>query len=198
MIVVLKRGNLFLYALVITLAIYIVAAPYLPMLAFAIQKAEVEPQYKGYTASQSGIDYQEELKDIPSENRLVIPEIEVDAQIYAGDNSALENGPWRNPKTSTPERGGNTVIAAHRFLYTNGPNTFYHLDKVEEGDLITVFWEGREYVYEVTSIFEVEPTAIEIEDNTEEAILTLYTCAPLWTSEKRLVVRSKLIYPESL
>ena len=38
-----------------------------------------------------------------------------------------------------------------------------------------------------------ETDQIEIENNTNESILTLYTCFPLWTSVKRLVVRAKLI-----
>ena len=36
----------------------------------------------------------------------------------------------------------------------------------------------------------VEKTAVEIESPTEDDILTLYTCTPLWSSSKRLVVQA--------
>jgi LPXTG-site transpeptidase (sortase) family protein len=129
---------------------------------------------------------------IPAENTLVIPKIGVDALIFEGTSeTTLERGLWRRPKTGTPSTGGNTVITAHRFKYLTGPNTFYHLDKLAVGDSLTIYWEGKTYHYRVTSSEVVAADAFIIEENSPEPRLTLYTCTPLWTSSKRLVVRAE-------
>ena len=126
-------------------------------------------------------------------NHVVIKKIGVDTNILEGLNeSVLNRGVWRLPYTSTPDKGGNTVLTAHRYLEKVGPRTFYHLDKIEVGDKITVMWEGVEYQYDVISTQVVPSTAVEVEKPTLEPILTLYTCTPLWTSKDRIVVRAKL------
>lgn len=133
---------------------------------------------------------------IPKDNRLIITKIAVDAPITEGRNdSALKLGMWRRPLSSTPDKGGNTVITGHRFQYTSGPNTFFNLDKITVNDLIYVYWEGKEYIYEVYETSVVLPNKVDIENNTNESILTLYTCTPLWTSQKRLVVKALLQIP---
>ncbi len=181
--------------IVLVLAAYIVVLPSIPEIAFAMNSNE----YKGYTynslqAFEAVGPRASMLPEIPGENRLVIPEIFVNTLINEGaDESALlKLGMWRRPNTSTPDKGGNTAIAGHRFLHTRGTDTFYHLEKVEIDDVILVYWEGIEYVYKVFEIVEVTPDQIEIEYNTADPILTLYTCTPLWTSEKRLVVKATL------
>ncbi|HYF05404.1 MAG TPA: class E sortase, partial [Patescibacteria group bacterium] len=116
------------------------------------------------------------------------------AQVWEGQTEAtLLKGIWRIPYTSTPDKGGNTVFTAHRWLQTSGPKTFYHLDKVNVGDVIRVLWEGKEYKYAVVESRIVEKDEIDIEYNTLEPVLTLYTCTPLWTSSHRIVVRARLL-----
>jgi LPXTG-site transpeptidase (sortase) family protein len=138
----------------------------------------------------------EAQSQIPQDNRIVISKIAVDAPIVEGiDESALLNGMWRRPNSSTPDKGGNTVITGHRFLYTTGPNTFFNLDKITVDDIIAVYWEGKEYDYMVYEITIVNPDRIDIEENTNESILTLYTCTPLWTSKTRLVIKAILQLP---
>jgi len=131
------------------------------------------------------------LKPIPTVNTLVIPKIGVDAQVVDGDSAeALNKGFWHRPNTSTPDKGGNTVIAGHRFLYTSGANTFYNLDQISKGDEIILYWKGTEYAYLVSDTRVVEPTDIQIEESSSDPVLTLYTCTPLWSSKQRLVVRA--------
>ncbi len=83
-----------------------------------------------------------ELKPIPKENRLVIPKISVDGEINTGGKESLDKGLWLRPDTSNPSLGGNTVIVAHRFLYSSGPITFYHLDKMKK--MINSVFIGKE------------------------------------------------------
>lgn len=122
-------------------------------------------------------------------NRIVIPKIGVDMPIVEGRDakSSLLKGAWRIPGTKNPKSGGNMVISAHRYLYTNGPKTFYHLDKLEMGDEFMIYWEGIEYRYRVTESMIVPPTKVEILDNTAAPRVTLFTCDPIFTSKNRLI-----------
>jgi len=130
-----------------------------------------------------------------SGNRLIIPKIGVDTRIVEGqDDRALLRGAWHLPRTSSPEKGGNTVITGHRFRFRPPNNTtFYLLDKVDINDDIVVIWEEKEYRYRVKETKIVNPDQTEILAITEEPTLTLYTCTPLFTIKQRLVVVSELI-----
>lgn len=128
-------------------------------------------------------------------NKIIISKIGVDMKIVEGSSeSALYQGAWRLPGTSRPNLGGNTVISAHRYLYRPpSKRTFYNLDKLEIGDKFKILWQGEEYQYQVKEIKIVEPGQVEILNQTRESIVTLFTCTPLFTSEKRLVVIGSLI-----
>lgn len=128
-----------------------------------------------------------------SENTIVIPAIGVNIPIVEGSGEdSLSKGAWHRPGTGDPESGGNMVITGHRFQYLPPNNlTFYHLNKVEEGDDIIVYWNKMEYDYVVVETFVVNPEDLEVEEETAYHVLTLYTCTPLWTADKRLVVRAE-------
>ena len=131
---------------------------------------------------------------VPEDDTVLITSIDVNAPIVEGETSkALEQGIWHRPKSSTPDKGGNTVLVGHRFLYTSGPKTFYNLDKLKIGDMVTIYWHKIRYDYMVDSILVALPTAMEIEQPTAQPTLTLYTCTPLFTVGKRLVVRAHLL-----
>jgi sortase A len=122
-------------------------------------------------------------------NRLVIPTMLLNAPINEGtQTAALSKGLWRIPSSSTPNKGGNTVIAGHRFTYTNPEGAFYNLDKVRVGDEIGVFWQSNRYLYTVTDTEVVPPTDVSIQSPSSNSELTLYTCTPLWLPKNRLVV----------
>ena len=186
----LKYINLILSFVVFFLGMYITLMPVIPEIKFNVVKAKDNGFI--YPSQIAPADFVPK-KEIPLENRLVIPEIGVDGELNEGDKAALEMGLWHRPGTSNPALGGNTVIVAHRFLYSSGPITFYHLDKMQIGDEFSIYWEGKEYVYKVFDIFEVNPDQTEIEEDTVNNIVTLYTCTPLYTANKRLVVRAELV-----
>lgn len=129
----------------------------------------------------------------PAANRLIIPAMLFDGQVFDGpDMRTLRQGVWRLPHTSSPDRGGNTVIVGHRFTYTNPRGDFYQLNNVKIGDPIALFWQKKEYLYKVSDVRVVPPTATDVEANTPNPELTLYTCTPLWWPHNRLVVTAKL------
>ena len=126
----------------------------------------------------------------PAENRLVIPKIGVDTQIVEGKTEAtLYKGVWRVPSGSTPDVGSNTVLTGHRFQYRPPNNTtFYLLDKLTVGDEVIVFWNQVKYQYKVTETKVVANNDFSIQSAASDPRLTLYTCTPLFSTTKRLVV----------
>lgn len=130
-------------------ALFLILAPFLPSLVLSYTSYQDQIVYvneENFERLGSIKNQFKNIQPIPKENTLFIPKIGVNGQIYEGKTEdTLNLGIWRRPKTSTPDKGGNTVLAAHRFLYTSGPITFYHLDKLVMGDKITVFWNKQRY-----------------------------------------------------
>lgn len=127
-----------------------------------------------------------------SSNRLIIPAIQLEKPILEGQTeNTVNQGIWRRPLTSTPEKGSNTVLVGHRFTY-NGASVFYDLDKVKINNEIFMTYDGAIYRYTVNKIFVVNPDAQHIEAPTSDDLLTLYTCTPVWSTKQRLVVQATL------
>ena len=84
---------------------------------------------------------------------------------------------------------GNCVLAGH-----NGSRYgefFTHLNEIAIGDVVQILdFEGKEYTYEVTDFYTVDPYENSIKDQGEEKELTLFTCAQKGTM--RFVVRCLL------
>jgi sortase A len=194
----LKTLILILEFLVLGLIIYLIAMPFYPGLKFRLSQminkntanGEVAEQAKEPMADQGPA----ELKD--NIYRVKIAKIGVDIPVIESKNSdyALSKGAWRLPETSTPDKGGNTVISAHRFKYLPpSSETFYLLDKLEAGDLMTVFWAGKKYQYRVATKKIIPPEDLSILEPTQKPILTLFTCDPIYSEKNRLVVIGELV-----
>lgn len=187
-----RRFNDALSLVVASAAIYILVAPLVPYAT--LWWAQITDKSGGYAYETKLVaNPAQPPKPIPKENRLVLPTIQLDQEIHEGQSFyTLNKGVWRKPYTSTPDKGGNTVLAGHRFTYSK-PSIFYHLDKIKQGDRFPLYWNGQEYNYEVSSVEVVSPLALEIEQNSDQPMLTIYTCTPVWTASQRLVIKSKLI-----
>jgi sortase A len=94
------------------------------------------------------------------------------------------------------QRGANVYIAGHRlgFPDTSSFLAFYDLDKLEDGDPITVAdADGREYTYEVFRKAVVGPTDFSITEPVEgRDVLTLQTCT-LPDYSQRLAVQAEKV-----
>lgn len=172
----LRRINNVLTAVVFLLCLYLVATPFLPKATYVFKP---EPPLAKKHAKP------------PQENMLVIPAIKLQEKIYDSlDPLTLNQGIWHPRQSSTPNYGSNTVLTGHRFTY-NGPAVLYNLDKVNVGDQIIVYWDHKKYDYKVHTIKTVLPSDSEVLDQTDEAILTIYTCTPLVTATHRLIIQAK-------
>lgn len=138
-----------------------------------------------------------------NENRIYIPKINVDVAVVGvnGDEkTALEKGAiHRAPDNGNPADGGNFVVAAHRFQLgltpdqTRKKSPFYHIDQLTTGDQLYVDYYGTRYAYEVTDRKDVPANATQIEERTEKAQLTLYSCELAGPSAGREVIIAKPI-----
>ncbi|PJE50781.1 MAG: hypothetical protein COV29_03570 [Candidatus Yanofskybacteria bacterium CG10_big_fil_rev_8_21_14_0_10_36_16] len=146
-----------------------------------------------YTPSPNDFPEDVELKNI--KNRLVIPQANINMPLFYSDNSqTLFKGGWLWPHNNTPAQGGNTVIFGHRFRFLPPvKNTFYNLDKVNIGDEFSLTWQGKIYTYRVVEIKIIEPTDLSVIASSDNSIITLITCSPLFSTKQRLVVVAELI-----
>lgn len=69
---------------------------------------------------------------------------------------------------------------------------FYNLDKLGRGDKVVLKdRQGRTYAYRVSDTFLVDPTERWVTGQVRgKDLLTLQTCTPIPTFEKRLIVRA--------
>lgn len=126
-------------------------------------------------------------------SRIQIPRIEVDKYVVAGvDAKSLQKGPGLFPGSPLAGQLGNVAVTAHRTTY-GAP--FSRIDEISIGDEIVLQTSEGEFTYIVNAEpFIVEPTQIEVAQTTDSnrATLTLISCHPRWTSEKRIVVTADL------
>lgn len=125
---------------------------------------------------------------------LSIDNVLIEGRVFQGTSSqAMDSGFWHFPISKYPGQKGNAVIIGHRFLnLPPAKDTFFNLDKVKIGDEIVLKHDEGEWKYIVTEIKIVDENDISVVKDTDDYRLTLITCTPLWTSEKRLVVIAKL------
>lgn len=131
------------------------------------------------------------------ENRIVIPKIGVNISYAPGEASLNKGAQWRYPERGNPKDGGNFIIAAHRLSIQATPastvekSPFYSVDKMAVNDKIVIDYDGVRYGYEIESIKRVKPTDVYIEDPSEEAKLTVYTCDLGGSDADRVVLIAK-------
>lgn len=186
-----KNLNNALAVLVIVLALYGLLLPFWPGISFwwesrnGSRQQEISQQLTDKSTSDTSDNSAAPLPDA-----VLIPSILVDEPIVTGSSLSVidDGGIWLRPMSADPSDEGNIVMAGHRFTYGNPSGPLYNLNRVELGDEIGVRWAGSMTRYVVDEIKIVEPTDTYIEEPTEDSRLTIYTCTPLLTADKRLVI----------
>jgi sortase A len=121
-----------------------------------------------------------------------------DAPVFDSDGRwALANGVAHNPQTSLPwSRGAqrNVYLAGHRmgFRGTWSRMIFYNLHRLNTGDEVLLKDRaGTSYRYRVSEVLVVDPTDLWVMGQVRgRDMVTLQTCTPFPTFEKRLIVRA--------
>lgn len=123
-------------------------------------------------------------------NRIQIPAIGVDAPIVQGDGwEQLKKGVGQHIGSANPGDKGNVVLSAHNDIFGE---IFRDLDRLKPGDEITIYTNQRAYTYVVSESQVVEPTHVEVMENTSQPTLTLISCYPYLVDDQRIAVTSRL------
>ncbi len=179
-------------ALVVSIIMFLVGV-YLLVLVFS-------PKVKELPGSPIDYNTSDDAKDL--RNRIQIEKLNLEVPYFEENTPAsLEKGAWwRYPERGNPEKGGNFILSAHRFNLgvtpqgTRAKSPFYNLNEVQPGDKIKVFYNKKWYEYEVTKNYAVARTAVEIEKQTTEAKMTLYTCSLKGEADGRVVIDAKPLF----
>jgi sortase A len=121
-----------------------------------------------------------------------------DVPVFNSDTeSALAQGVIHEPETSlpwseTPET--NVFLAGHYLGYrgTSSRLVFYNLNELRKGDRVVLKdRDGKAYHYRVSEMFVVDPTEVWVMGKVVgRDMVTLQTCTPYPTFNKRLIVRA--------
>lgn len=151
---------------------------------------------------------------ISEEPRLVIPKINVDVPVVYdikpdqfSQLAAMEKGiaHFSIPGASSrPGQVGNTVLSGHSSndLFDPGDYKFIfaRLDQLVVGDTFYANYLGKRYTYSITKKEVVMPTDVHklVYDTNKKPVMTLITCVPLGTAQKRLLVTAEQVSPNPL
>jgi sortase A len=121
-----------------------------------------------------------------------------DVPVFDSDGRwALANGVAHNPQTSlpwSPTAQRNVYLAGHRMGYrgTWSRMIFYNLHRLKGGEEVLLKDRaGRSYRYRVSEVFIAEPKDVWVMGQVRgRDMVTLQTCTPYPTFEKRLIVRA--------
>ena len=115
---------------------------------------------------------------------------EVDASDKDKYFASLQRGVAQMEGTADPDQKGNLVIFGHSNFYESDPGAykqiFRNLDQLQKGDQIIIHYKNKDYQYKVVKQQIVLPTDTWV--ITAKYDLTLLTCWPPGTTDKRLVV----------
>lgn len=116
-----------------------------------------------------------------------------DKNIY---NLALKRGVAHLKGSALPGKGSNIFIFGHSSSNIGfGPysKVFAKLNELERGDKIIIFYKNKEYIYLVFEKKVVEKNDLSVVKPTPKEQLTLMTCWPIGTADKRLIIKSFLV-----
>ena len=174
-----------------------------------------------YRLAQKGIDWNTDDMDLTEYNSILdisdasimgyvkIDKIKVTLPIYhTVDEAVLQVGVGHLENTSLPvgaksydiekgvvtdsTDGSHCVLSGHRGLPS--AKLFSDLDKLNEGDIFTIYVLGETYSYQIDQIRVVLPSDVqEIKIVPGQDYCTLLTCTPYGINTHRLLVRGKRV-----
>lgn len=191
---------------VLTLGITLISGAIIYSILIFIGSAKVAKQSNYKKADDAKDTTSQDDKSIISSantevSTLIIPKIDVEVPINFNIDGnmmeeymkSLETGVAHMAKTTLPGGQGNSVIFGHSSYYADKPGNykeiFSKLNELSEGDEIRIESESLQLSYKVTEKKIVDPKDISVVNQDSSAKkITLITCWPIKTTEKRLVV----------
>jgi len=149
------------------------------------------------------------VASVGAESKIIIPKINVDVPVVYDETSydetkiqkALQRGVVHYGTSAFPGQVGNNVIVGHSSndLFDSGGYKFAFvlIDRLNNGDIFMLNYEGKRYVYKVYNKAVINPSDFSlINIQTDKPVVTLITCTPPGTALKRLLVQAEQISPE--
>jgi len=122
--------------------------------------------------------------------RIRIPSIGADYVVIQGtEEDDLQRGPGHYEYTALPGQGKTVGVAGHRTTY-GAP--FNKINEIDDGDEITLEMPYGDFTYVVTGHDIVDPTDVDIVDETGKERLVLTACHPLYSAAQRYAVFADL------
>ena len=122
--------------------------------------------------------------------RIGIPAINVDAPVVQGDDwEALKTGVGLNASSGIPGKPGKIILSGHNDIFGQ---VFRDLDRLVPGDEVMLLTEKNAFTYIVTGTQIVQPSQVEVMNQTENSTLALISCYPYLVDTQRIVVSADL------
>ncbi len=150
------------------------------------------------------------LTKVSAENKLIIPKLNVDVPLNFGVDindvmAAMNHGVVHyriNGASAYPGEIGNFVVMGHSAgdVYSSNQYKFIFsgLERLEVGDIMYVHYNSVRYTYKMVGREIILPTEVsKLVIETDKPMMTLVTCWPLGTSQKRLLISAEQISPVS-
>jgi LPXTG-site transpeptidase (sortase) family protein len=167
--------------------------------------APTEPPEPGASPVQPGATSAPLVESLPI-TRVVIPSIGLDSQVVTARFVERDGATtWEIPKnvaghaeyTAGAGDRGNAVLLGHVSSLHSG-DVFHDLERVQVGDVVTVYGGDAAFAYKVVDIKTVPRTDTTMLRTTEIPSLSLFTCTgtwqpTVWDYSDRLVVRAELV-----
>lgn len=113
--------------------------------------------------------------------------------------TSLQNGLSHLKGSSRPGENGTIILTGHssNFAWAKGDykTVFAPLLKSNLEDEIVINYQGKDFTYKVSQVYEVEPTRIDLLSSRDDVSLRLITCTPLGSTRKRLIVEAVQVDP---
>ncbi len=162
---------------------------------------ELPSVQKGLLGKTLNLKQVEFLIPVDPEFSIVIPKIGANAKVLANIDAsdekiyleALKKGVAHAAGTAFPGEGSHIFLFAHSTDYFWNVGlynaVFYLLYKLEKGDDIDIFYQGKRYLYQVIGKNIVNPNQVEyLTRKSNKEFLTLQTCWPPGTTLQRLLI----------
>lgn len=122
-----------------------------------------------------------------------IPTIHLKAGFYTKESklNSVEYGIEVIKSSKMPNEGGNLILAAHSG--TSSISYFKKIHLLKENDIIYIYYNGIQYVYQLNLIYEEDRRgSIFLPKVGDRTLLTLTTCK----EDKQLILVSRLVFSQ--
>lgn len=201
-----KIRNLYKISATVVLILAVLLTAF--FLAKGLQAKNKRQDINSQNTNSSKTDIEKDQDDAPSSQdpiliskkiNLSVPiKMNIDGNNAKSYNNALENGVAHLMGSASPGKYGNVFIFGHSSYDAEKPGrykeVFSKLNELVNGDLLEIQNQNALYLYKVVDKKIVKPDDVSVAgQNLSLKQLTLMTCWPIGSTEKRLVVVGELV-----